>query len=84
MTIGSFDGKGQFNVIKDQIEIEGDVRALTDATRDTIQDELTRLVNGLEETFGVTCEFEFKRIIQPYIMIQILHHMLQKRLKMRK
>ena len=33
VTIGSFDGKGQFNVIKDQIEIEGDVRALTDATR---------------------------------------------------
>ena len=23
VTIGSFDGKGQFNVIKDQIEIEG-------------------------------------------------------------
>ncbi|MEJ7226151.1 peptidase dimerization domain-containing protein, partial [Staphylococcus caprae] len=41
VTIGSFDGKGQFNVIKDQIEIEGDVRALTDQTRDTIQQELT-------------------------------------------
>ena len=26
VTIGSFDGKGQFNVIKDSIEIEGDVR----------------------------------------------------------
>ena len=32
VTIGSFDGKGQFNVIKDKIELEGDVRALTDAT----------------------------------------------------
>ena len=29
VTIGSFDGKGQFNVIKDKIELEGDVRALT-------------------------------------------------------
>ena len=61
VTIGSFDGKGQFNVIKDQIEIEGDVRALTDQTRDTIQQELTRIVKGIEETFGVTCEFEFKK-----------------------
>lgn len=57
-------------MIKDQIEIEGDVRALTDQTRDTIQQELTRIVKGIEETFGVTCEFEFKRIILRYIMIQ--------------
>lgn len=48
-------------MIKDQIEIEGDVRALTDQTRDTIQQELTRIVKGIEETFGVTCEFEFKK-----------------------
>ncbi len=33
VTIGSFDGKGQFNVIKDVVEIEGDVRGLTDATK---------------------------------------------------
>lgn len=61
VTIGSFDGKGQFNVIKDSIEIEGDVRALTDDTRDTIEKELTRLVKGLESTFGVTCDFEFNK-----------------------
>ena len=41
VTIGSFDGKGQFNVIKDKIELEGDVRALTDATRDKIRRRIT-------------------------------------------
>lgn len=61
VTIGSFDGKGQFNVIKDTVEIEGDVRALTDDTRDTIQKELTRLVKGLEASFGVKCDFEFNK-----------------------
>lgn len=61
VTIGSFDGKGQFNVIKDTIEIEGDVRALTDDTRDTIQKELTHLVEGLEASFGVKCDFEFNK-----------------------
>lgn len=29
--------------------------------RDTIQNELNRIVKGLETTFGVTCEFEFKK-----------------------
>lgn len=81
ITIGSFDGKGQFNVIKDAVELEGDVRALTDDTRDTIEKELKRLVEGLESTFGVTCEFEFKRIIQHYIMTLNLHNMLHKQLR---
>ena len=56
-------------MIKDTIIIEGDVRALTDDTRDNIQNEMTRLVRGLEETFGVVCDFEFKRIIQHFIII---------------
>ena len=42
VTIGSFDGKGQFNVIKDKVTIEGDVRALTDATRDRIETALNK------------------------------------------
>ncbi|WP_323703675.1 M20 family metallopeptidase [Mammaliicoccus sp. Dog046] len=60
VTIGSFDGKGQFNVIKDTVEIEGDVRALTDETKSTIQKEITQMVKGLEATFGVTCDFTFE------------------------
>ena len=39
-------------MIKDQIEIEGDVRALTDQTRDTIQQELTRIVKGIENIWS--------------------------------
>ena len=61
VTIGSFDGKGQFNVIKDKITIEGDVRALTDDTRDRIETALKQMVNALEETFGVNCEFTFSK-----------------------
>ena len=83
ITIGSFDGKGQFNVIKDAVELEGDVRALTDDTRDTIEKELKRLVEGLESTFGVTCEFEFKKDYPDYIMTLNLHNMLHKQLKKR-
>lgn len=59
VTIGSFDGKGQFNVIKDSIEIEGDVRGLTDDTKATIEREIKRLSKGLEEMYGVTCELDY-------------------------
>ena len=61
VTIGSFDGKGQFNVIKDKVTLEGDVRALTDATRDRIEEALQHIVEGLEATFGVKCNFEFSK-----------------------
>ena len=59
VTIGSFDGKGQFNVIKDVVEIEGDVRGLTDATKATIEKEIKRLSKGLEALYGVTCTLEY-------------------------
>ena len=56
-------------MIKDTITIEGDVRALTDDTRDNIQNEMTRLVRGLEEMFGVICDFEFKGLSSSFTMI---------------
>lgn len=59
VTIGSFDGKGQFNVIKDSIEIEGDVRYMTADTQELIDREIHRIVKGIEEEFGVTCELEY-------------------------
>lgn len=59
ITIGSFDGKGTFNVIKDSVEIEGDVRAMTEETRETIEREVRRIVHGIEEEFNVTCELTY-------------------------
>src|SRR5690625_1061577 len=59
VTIGSFDGKGQFNVIKDSIEIEGDVRYMTDTTQQTIEKEVHRIAEGIEAEFGVICELTY-------------------------
>ncbi|QLK86910.1 M20 family metallopeptidase [Staphylococcus sp. 17KM0847] len=59
VTIGSFDGKGQFNVIKDSVVLEGDVRALTDHTKQTIKNEIIQLTEGLEKMYGVTCELDY-------------------------
>ena len=59
VTIGSFDGKGTFNVIKDSVEIEGDVRGMTEETRAKIEREIRRIAKGIEEEFDVTCELTY-------------------------
>ncbi|ASK61514.1 amidohydrolase [Virgibacillus phasianinus] len=59
VTIGSFDGKGTFNVIKDRIELEGDVRYMNDQTQQVIDKEIHRLVAGIEAEFGVECELTY-------------------------
>lgn len=59
ITIGSFDGAGTFNVIKDSVELEGDIRYMTVETKETIEREVRRLVKGIEEEFGVTCELTY-------------------------
>lgn len=59
VTIGSFDGKGSFNVIKDRIEIEGDVRYMTEEVRQLIDKEVHRIVKGIEMEFDVQCELSY-------------------------
>lgn len=60
ITIGSFDGKGSFNIIKDSIEIEGDVRYMDRQVQQVIQKEFHQLVRGLEEQFQVKCELTYQ------------------------
>lgn len=59
ITIGSFDGKGTFNVIRDYVELEGDIRYMSDETKEIIHKELKRLAEGMEAEFGVGCELNF-------------------------
>lgn len=56
VTIGSFDGKGSFNVIKDSVELEGDVRYMTKETQQLIDKEVHRIVKGIEGMFGIVAE----------------------------
>jgi len=59
VTIGSFEGQGQFNVIKDRVMIEGDVRGLTDTTKKKIEAEIKRITYGLEVMYGVQCHLDY-------------------------
>ncbi|MDN7242247.1 amidohydrolase [Planococcus sp. N028] len=59
VTIGSFDGKGSFNIIKDSITIEGDVRYMNEKTQELISREIHRMVKGIEVQFDVTCDLTY-------------------------
>lgn len=59
ITIGSFDGKGTFNVIRDRVELEGDIRYMSEETKEIIRKELDRIAKGLASEFGVECELTF-------------------------
>lgn len=48
ITIGSFDGKGTFNVIKDAVELEGDIRYMTLETKEKIEEEVRCFVSGVK------------------------------------
>lgn len=60
ITIGSFDGKGSFNVIKDSVELEGDVRVMTEETRVVVEREIRRILDGLQAMFGITYELDYQ------------------------
>lgn len=59
ITIGNFDGKGTFNVIKDSVTLEGDVRTMSPETREIVANGLRNFSDGLETSFRVKTKFEY-------------------------
>lgn len=59
ITIGNFDGKGSFNVIKDKVTLEGDVRSMSDEGMTLIEKEIRAKLEGISAMFDVTYDFDF-------------------------
>ncbi|MBU8792048.1 M20 family metallopeptidase [Oceanobacillus caeni] len=59
VTIGSFDGKGSFNIIKDSVELEGDVRTMSSEVRATVETEFKRILAGLAQEFDITYDLTY-------------------------
>src|SRR5690606_24890918 len=53
ITIGNLDGKGSFNVIKDAVTIEGDVRTMSPETQTIVETGVRAFAEGLEASYGV-------------------------------
>lgn len=59
ITIGNFDGGGSFNVIKDSVFLEGDVRSMTEETRALIEKEIRAKLDGIAAMFDVTYDLDY-------------------------
>ncbi|WP_207695774.1 hypothetical protein DOK67_0001515 [Enterococcus sp. DIV0212c] len=59
VTIGSFDGKGSANVIKDSVTLEGDVRIMKEETREIVEKEFKQILDGICQTFGISYELDY-------------------------
>ncbi|MBS4174346.1 M20 family metallopeptidase [Bacillus sp. FJAT-49736] len=60
VTIGSFDGKGQFNVIKDAVTLEGDVRTMSQEAQQIVEEQVRQFAEGLEASYGVKATIEYE------------------------
>ncbi|KRK17336.1 aminoacylase [Loigolactobacillus coryniformis subsp. coryniformis KCTC 3167 = DSM 20001] len=59
VTIGSFDGAGSFNAIKESITIKGDVRVMQESTRQLVRAQVGQIIHGVEAMFGVTAQLDY-------------------------
>ena len=59
VTIGSFDGVGSFNAIKQAVTLKGDVRVMKESTRKTVRTQIEQLVHGVEVMFGVQAQLDY-------------------------
>lgn len=59
VTIGSFEGEGVSNVIKDKLTLLGDARYMDLEVGQKIEKEIRNLARGLEESYGVQVEVDY-------------------------
>ena len=59
VTVGSFDGAGTFNIIKDKIESTGDVRAMSENTMKKIEEQINIISQGIAKTYSMDIEYDF-------------------------
>ncbi|MGP6138926.1 MULTISPECIES: amidohydrolase [unclassified Jeotgalibaca] len=59
VTIGSFEGQGVSNVIKDSLTLYGDARYMDIEVGKKIEEEVRKLARGLEEGYGVKTEVDY-------------------------
>lgn len=59
VTIGSFDGVGSFNAIKDSVTLKGDVRIMKESTRIAVKEQLKQIADGIATMFAVQVSLDY-------------------------
>lgn len=59
VSVTAFEAPGGQNVIQDKVTLRGTVRYMEEENKEPIHDEMVKILNGLETSFGVTCDLEY-------------------------
>lgn len=59
ITMGTIKGGNRYNVICDEVKLEGTVRILDEEIAETIEDRLRKLIVGIGESLGCEVDFEY-------------------------
>lgn len=65
LTIGTIKGGSRYNVIADEVVMEGTCRNLNPAVRDKVEEKLRHIVTGVAESMGGYAEFKYLRCYSP-------------------
>lgn len=67
LSLGTIHGGEQFNIIPERVEMTGTIRALDEATRRRVREELERTVQGVASAHGGACKLEFHEGYPPLV-----------------
>lgn len=61
LSIGKIEGKGATNIIPDKVTMEGTFRTFNEEWRAEAHEEIVRVVRGVTESLGGTCDVEVRK-----------------------
>ena len=67
VTIGTIHGGNRYNVIADEVKMEGTCRNLNPVIRNTMPDRIGNIVRGVSESMGGSCEFKYMKCYSPTV-----------------
>lgn len=59
LSIGKFNGGVRMNVIADEVKMEGTIRTFSFETQDLIEQEMEKVLKGLQMSLGISYDFKF-------------------------
>lgn len=67
VTIGKITGGTRYNIIAEEVSLEGTCRNLSPAVRDALPERMERIVRGVAESMGGSAEFRYVRGYSPTV-----------------
>ncbi|MFC1529857.1 M20 family metallopeptidase [Gemmatimonadota bacterium] len=67
VTVGMFHGGERSNIIPENVRLTGTVRSYSDAVRDTVEQRMTEIVDGITAAGGGTGQLRYSRGLPPTI-----------------